>query len=88
MRAFEVNLNGKRLCVAGFAGDGVLNTVVNHITGHGREPHLELRIGGLISATQEHVDWHYSKLSVGDEVTLKIIETDAVDEPKNRESSK
>jgi len=66
MRAFEVHLNGKRLCVAGFEGGGVLNTIVNNITGHGRDPILELRIGGLESATAEHVDWHSANLSVGD----------------------
>ena len=84
MRAFEVHLNGKRLCVAGFDGDGVLNTVVNHLAGPGRDAVLELRIGGLISSTDEHVDWHYAKLSVGDEITLKIIETDSADKPTNR----
>jgi hypothetical protein len=84
MRAFEVRLNGKRLCVAGFEGGGVLNTIVNHISGHGRDAILDLRIGGLISATDEHVDWHYAKLSVGDEIAVKIVETNSADPPINR----
>ena len=84
MRAFKVHLNGEQLCVAGFDGEGVLNTVVNHIAGHGKDTILELRVGGLISATEEHVDWYCAKLAVGDKVALTIIETDSADQPANR----
>jgi hypothetical protein len=36
MRAFEVYLNRKRLCVAGIGDDGVLDTMVDHVVGKGR----------------------------------------------------
>jgi hypothetical protein len=52
MRAFEVHLNGKRLCVAGIDGDCVLNVILNHVAGRGRNE-LWLSVGGLISATEE-----------------------------------
>jgi len=83
MRAFEVHLNGKRLCVAGLGGDGVLNTMVDHVAGHGRNE-LYLRVGGLISATEEHVRWRNLRLRLGDKVALRIVETDFVDKPAKR----
>jgi hypothetical protein len=71
MRAFEVYLNGKRLCVAGIADDGVLTTIIDHVLGHGRnEQHV--RIGGLNSTTGEHVIWKRKRLKTGDEVRVRI----------------
>ena len=83
MRAFEVRLNGKRLCVAGIDGDCVLNVIVNHVLGHGRNE-LWLTVGGLISATEEHVRWKVPHLKLGDKVALRIVETDLVDKPVER----
>ena len=51
MRAFKVELNGKRLCVAGIGGDGVLSTMVDYI-GNGRRKRLHLRVGGLFSPSR------------------------------------
>ena len=85
MRAFDVYVNGKQLCVAGIGKNGVLNAVLNHITGRGRDE-IHLRVGGLDSTTEEHVNWtSFVQLAVGDEVLIKIIETDAVDKPQERE---
>ena|SRR5215469_13019321 len=86
MRAFEVHRNGKRLCVAGIGGDCVLNTGVDHVV-HGGRPELYLRVGGLISATEEHVIWRSMRLKDGDEVTVKIIKTDRVDRPRRKYKS-
>ena len=83
MRAFEVYVNGKRLCVAGIGDDGVLNTMVDHVVGNGRNE-LYLRVGGLISPTNEHVLWRSQRLKIGDEVRVKIVETASVDRPKER----
>lgn len=81
MRAFEVYLNGKRLCLAGIGEDGVLNTMVDHVSGHGRNE-LYLQVGGLISPTMEHVLWRNQRLKTGDEVRVKIIESTSTDRPK------
>jgi hypothetical protein len=83
MRAFEVHLNGKRLCVAGINGDCVLSVIVNHVVGDGRNE-LWLNVGGLISATEEHVRWKAPHLRLGDKVALRIVETDLVDKPVKR----
>jgi hypothetical protein len=83
MHAFEVYLNDKRLCVAGIGDSGVLNTMVDHVVGYGRNE-LLLRVGGLISQTEEHVVWRRKRLKTGDEVRVKIIESTSVDRPKER----
>ena len=83
MRAFEVHLNGERLCVAGFDGDGVLNTMIDQVAGSGRRD-ICFRVGGLITATDEHVRWINLRLKVGDEVALKVVETESVDMPAQR----
>ena len=81
MRAFEVSVNGEKLCLAGIGVDGVLTTIVNW-AGRQGEGSFFLEVGGLISHTKEHVHWISQKpLSVGDNIQVKIIETDATDNP-------
>ena len=83
MRAFEVYLNEERLCVAGVGEDGVLNTMIDHIIGNNRND-LFMRTGGLLTQTMEHVMWATRDLKVGDEIRVRIVETDAVDPPLTR----
>ena len=84
MRAFEVYLNGKKLCVAGIGDDGVLSAIVNWVTRKG-DGDLFLEVGGLISPTQEHVAWIGQKpLQVGDKVQVKIVERDTANKPAKR----
>jgi hypothetical protein len=81
MRAFEVSVNGEKLCLAGIGVDGVLTAIVNW-AGRQGEGSFFLEVGGLISQTKEHVHWISQKpLSVGDNIQVKIIETDATDNP-------
>jgi DNA-binding helix-hairpin-helix protein with protein kinase domain len=83
MRAFEVFLNGERLCVAGIDGDGVLNAMVDHVKIKARDD-LRLRVGGLVSATEEHLTWSQVGLTAGDEVRIRILESASVDEPERQ----
>jgi hypothetical protein len=83
MRAFEVYLNGKKLCRAGVDGDGVLSAIATSVVGPGRSA-FSLNVGGLISSANEHLRWVNCKLRVGDEIRLKIAESDSVDKPKER----
>jgi hypothetical protein len=83
MRAFEVYLNNKKLCVAGIGNDGVLTTNVVYVTGHG-PAYCNLRVGGLLSPTSEHVTWRNQRLTVGDVVRVKIVESASVDRPRER----
>jgi hypothetical protein len=84
MRAFEISLNGKKLCVAGVGNDGVLSAVVDWVVKpeHGD---LDLTVGGLISY-REHVYWiRREPLDVNDEIKVRIIEADQVEEPVHRQ---
>ncbi len=81
MRAFEVWVNGEKLCLAGIGDDGVLTTIV-HLAARPGEGGFFLQVGGLTGQTKEHVNWINQKpLTVGDNVQVKIVETDAADKP-------
>ncbi len=84
MRAFEVSVNGKRMCVAGIAGDdGVLTVLVDSVMGRGRDA-LEVSVGGLASATGETLKWGEKGLRVGDEVVVRVVEATRVTRPRER----
>jgi len=95
MICFEVSRNGNRLCTAGVGEYGVLTAVLSWVwsqsedaasaANEGRKEKPNLHVGGL--ANGEHVSWLENPflISVGDEVTIKAINSDAVDEPKSRE---
>jgi|ERR1700676_2540159 hypothetical protein len=84
MRSFNVYLNGEKLCTAGIGDNGVLTTIVTWVAG-GKGESLFLNVGGLVSSTEEHIDWANQKpLRVGDEVRIEIIESDSVDTPSQK----
>jgi hypothetical protein len=79
MRALNVSLNGKKLCVAGVGDRGVLSAIVNWVSGR-RGEDLFLQVGGL--ANEVHVDWVSQKtLRVGDEIRVRIVDTESADKP-------
>ena len=90
MIAFEVYLNGKKLCIAGVGELGVLSTIV---TWRGTQPYkkggqpvaeyLRLDAGGLADSG-EHLRWAERKLKRGDEVTVKVVEVASADKPRER----
>ncbi len=82
MRAFKVSLNGKKLCLAGVGGHGVLSAIISWVAGD-RGEDLFIEVGGL--ANEEHIDWVKQKpLRVGDEICIKIVELGSADEPVRR----
>jgi hypothetical protein len=84
MRAFEVSLNGKRVCTAGLGDDAVLNVIANHLTGQGRaETHFN--VGGLDCTANEFVDWEFMrKLKRGDKLLIRVVDSDSIDKPRRR----
>jgi hypothetical protein len=94
MRAFQVSLNGKKLCTAGVGEDGVLTTIVTWVgptrnrarkgQRTSKSEDLDLSVGGLISPNREHVSWHECSLRVGDEVQIQIVDRASVDRPSQR----
>jgi hypothetical protein len=80
MQAFEVHLNGKKLCLAGVGDDGVLTAVVTWV-GSKRGSDLFLHVGGLVSPSEEHVSWVRQRpLGVGDKIAVRVVKKKEVDE--------
>ena len=72
MKAFQVHLNGRKLCTAGLSErDVVLTAIVDYVSGHGRdEIALQLAGGKPTSPKGEHARWVKRKklLVTGDHV--------------------
>jgi ribosomal protein S14 len=94
MKAFEITLNGTKQCIAGVE-DGVLTAILSYVstsagddTQSGASENLEIRVGGMANigpGVADQVEWLFQPLSVGDELTIKILEVYESDEPKTRE---
>ena len=89
MLAFEVHVNGEKKCVAGIGEPGVLTTTLTWVLGEpkGRRRGSEdmgLRVGGLVSRTDEFVDWFRRDMRRGDEVVIRLVEVADADTPKRR----
>jgi hypothetical protein len=87
MKAYEVYLNGRHLVTAGVGLNGVLSTIVTWTTvsppaREGGEFHFY--VGGVDGQTGEHIDWSVPDVGVGDEITIKIIETDQISPEDHR----
>ncbi len=73
MRAFEIYLNGKKLCVAGLDSGTLLLSVgcTENSLGRGE---VGLSMTGML-LTQETVRWQHRSLRMNDEVRIRIIES-------------
>ena len=99
MKSFEVKINGKKQCTAGVGQNGVLTAILSFAKGTRASPEtdqgsesesLDIRVAGLANidpGTSEHLEWLHQDLSVGDEITIKIVEVLECDEPKTKETS-
>ena len=63
--------------------DGVLTTTVTYVPFR-RRHEIDMYVGGLLLPQNEHVRWRRLSLRVGDEVRLKVVETDLIDKPRKR----
>jgi hypothetical protein len=79
MRAYEIFLNGKRLCVAGVGSDGYVSAYVTYQS----EPNTTWIDGmGLDNRKKLYVRWTQADLRSGDEVLIKIVDRKDVDKAK------
>jgi hypothetical protein len=77
MIAFEVSVNGKKVCVAG--ADRVVGVSVDWT---GRTPDRILFAAGGITTEggqAHHCAWMVPTIGIGDEVTIRVVETDTPD---------
>ena len=80
-----VEINGKEVCKAGICGNGTLNTSITLMN-------LETKKEGLLDNINCHIlglfdeeiyTWYYDdkKLKIGDEITIKVVKLEEIDEP-------
>lgn len=81
MRAFEIRLNGKRLCIAGIEDGMLLCSVACTENKNGRGD-VGLGMTGTSFLKEEVFRWQNRTLRMNDVVRVKIIETNKVDKPK------
>jgi hypothetical protein len=79
MRAYDVFLNGKRLCVAGIGSDGYISAYITYRS----EPNDNwIDVMGFDNRKKLYVRWMRANLRSGDEVLLKIVDRKSVDKYK------
>jgi hypothetical protein len=102
MIAFEITLNGKRVCIAGAADLGVLTTSIT-ATGKLGPKTVPFRpddtggeifysVGGLTRRSDPekdvHVDWQsIAPLKVGDLIVVKVLDVKKADRAKSRKNA-
>jgi hypothetical protein len=94
MLCFEVALNGKRVCVAGVRGYGVLTSMLcwAHLDPRKRKKFvppadwgrtlLHFDVGGI--SGDSHVRWVERDVRVGDVISVRIVKRSAADPPRRR----
>lgn len=82
MKTIKVQINKTEACVAGLGNEGSL-TITLHWSRFGD---IDLGVGGLDSATGEHLRWSVPELKNGDEVSFLLIEGDLCDPPTTRKT--
>ena len=83
MASLQVYLNHKKVCKARHAGIGNVSFHVT-IDNHGSEEKIDFEINGKEDGCDKMIlyDWIIDqRIKVGDEITIKIIEGIASDEP-------
>lgn len=80
-----VELNGKKVCKAGICGDGTLDASVRLIDSQAKDDQLAnlimLDVMG-ISDKKVYTWFHdHKNLKIGDEIKIKIVQSDEIDEP-------
>jgi hypothetical protein len=80
MLAFEISINGKRLCIA---GTGMASVVSTGVSWTRREPDtIRFNVGGIVAANPlEHFDWKTPRVGIGDEITVRLIDATIGDDP-------
>jgi len=83
MIALELHSNRKKVCTTGSEGLQILSVAA---VWHESDDAWGFRVRGITQEKgyEEHLSGVDKKLSVGDTVILKVVETEKTDEPKRR----
>jgi hypothetical protein len=83
---FEILKNGKRVCISGINGNGVLSIGVTYVKHPGEAPNHDLNVTGLghFDGSQDrphHATWPSPEVATGDEITIRILPPGVYDQP-------
>ena len=97
---FQVVITGRRACVSGMEGYGVLSAVLSRVKRNptaypGKNKHritkaqwskerIEFEVGGLDSIADQHVHWLRRDLRIGDKIVIKLLPGGKHDAPKGQ----
>lgn len=99
MIAFEISVDGEKLCTAGVSDLGVTSVLASWVRRAARnaasgepipggfEEELRLEVGGLThdpDGAAVQLKWLQEPLHVGQRITLAVVETNQVDPPRSR----
>ena len=86
MIAFELYLNGKKVATAGVE-QGVMSVIANwvRLKQDGDSWLSSVSIAGLDDKTSEHLKWSRQDLVVGDEIRIRLVDSEQIDLPTERE---
>ncbi|WP_437651039.1 hypothetical protein [Sorangium sp. So ce362] len=85
-RALCVELNSRRLCIAGVPRRGHVMTLIAWAGSEGKRTysHFLFSVHGRDARTDEHLDWSRPTLAVGDHVSIRIARSIEHDAPTRR----
>jgi len=79
MQVLDVFLNGHKLCSAGVVLNDALSAIVSSVP---RAEGCSCFVGASIGIAGDFAKWvDHKPLNIGDEITIKIRESDSADEP-------
>lgn len=85
MLAFEVKLNGKRVCIAGADDLSIISTHIGGSPGRTRHAKAEAfySVTGMTAREDFHLRWTgIEPLKLGDLIQVRVLEVDQADAPK------
>ena len=85
MIAYEIYLNGKKVCTAGGSELSVLTGAVNFFPNRSDQLGPLLTVSGVVSKPEEFLHWAHRELRIGDSVEIRVIESSIVDEVIRRD---
>ena len=78
MRALEVLVNGRRVCLAGIGPKGIVSAMVDRLS-NGHAEQICLHVGGMVGTRP--LRWAVPDIGVGDEVLIRIVDSTDADPP-------
>lgn len=84
MTAFEVSINGRRVCVTGAGDDCMLSAHVDYYPTSSRDIKTFFSVSALNQPTSDRLQWSMPDIGVGSEVAIRLVDVEATDPPDVR----